>query len=220
MSEDEDKDGLTFTRSLQLREGRLFRHGVEVFASPDAGGVVEYISQELGLWGQARVRVCGSRVLRGRAPVIGVPLLKSLKEILHNRHRLYKSMYKLDNWATYQGQAVLATLVAQTSFADQHTQVELWHLLDVSRETFYMHGLFNHTNEMLVHLDGATMIHSLEQQVEICAHARKLKGLNYQKLFRIDGTILLTHFEAVARAFFPSDDLVTELITGEKGTEA
>lgn len=209
---EEDKDGLLPTNNVVARDGRFYYGSEEIFVDPQCGGVVDYLTPKPALWRGARLRFTKDHYRMKRAPIIGVPFSRAFEEAKSISSGLQKSMFEDPNWTNYQGKAVVATMLAHTSATRTAIEFQAWQFLDVSTETFYVHAIIEKASEQVIHLDGATMIHSDEQHYEIRSFARKLKGDGYTKHFRIDGEFDVSAAKDVMDLYFPIQTLTKEFL--------
>ncbi|MCM2549983.1 MULTISPECIES: hypothetical protein [Burkholderia] len=207
-----DKDGLLPTEHVSVRLGRFYFGGQELFAAPECRGVVDYLCEHEHLWLTARLRFNVSDIRRKSAPIIGVSFGKALRMAYEGRLDLQKSLFQVDGWASYQGQAVIATMLAHTSSTTSEVKFEAWQFLDVSHETFYVHAIIDKDAGSVVHIDGATMLHTEFERSKIVAEARKIKGRSYTKQFRLDGSYSVGVAEALMELYFPVQPLTQEFL--------
>jgi len=207
-----DKDGLIFSKHITLHNGNLFLDGQQIYITPEARSVFEYLAANPDLWRSSRLSVSDSGRGMKRAPIFGVPFREGLYAALASPKSHIKALYQRDDWEVIKGHAVVGTLVAHTSSSADLVEFEAWQLLDMTSETFYMHAILNREYRMVVHLDGATIHHSLEEKSFIAKNARKIKGAGYKKHFRIDGSFSIKIAEDLMDLYLPLDDLTDEFL--------
>lgn len=207
-----DKDGLLHTKHMELINGRIEVKGCEVFVSPTASRVAEYVFQDAKLWNTARFLVSLKDIIRGRAPVFGVPFERGLQEITNQKRGVVKSIYQRPDWQYLQGHAVVGSLLTHITYSEEVITFEAWQFLDVDGETFYMHGQIDGSRGIFLHLDGAIMYHAPEEKEQVIAHGRKIKGQRYEKHFRLDGEISMSNAVEIMRLYLPLVDLTEEFL--------
>ena len=209
---EEDKDGLLPTNNVVARDGRYYYGSEEIFADPQCGPVVDYLASKPVLWRDARLRFNKNHYHMKRAPIIGVPFSRALEEIMSTSSGLQKSMYEDRDWMNYKGKAVVATMLSHMRALRDKIIFEAWQFCDVPTETFYVHAIIEKASKQVIHLDGATMIHSDEQRTNMHSYGRKHKGEMYTKHFRIDGEFDVTTAKDVMDRYFPIQALTKEFL--------
>lgn len=207
-----DKNGLLPTVHLSVRLGRFYLGNEELFIAPECRGVVEYLRKDEKLWSAARLRFNHVDIRQKRAPIIGVPFGRALRQAYESSSGLQKSMFCEQEWTKYRGKAVIATMVAHTMATASNVEFQAWQFLDVSNETFYVHAIIDKASTTVTHLDGATMQHTELQRAEIAAKACKIKGTCYTKHFRLDGHFSMIVTEAIMDQYFPVQSLTQEFL--------
>ena len=207
--------------SAHPREMYLKTTGQPVFISPIAFGVADLIVPRSDLAPLARLMLLEHQEGLKRLPIFGVPLEKGLAYAANaTPGTRLKSMFKATQPDGSLNYGTCATLVTHIQRASQCIQIEAWQIVEPDSETFYLHGLLNLDLKSFSHLDGATMHHDKDAAETLFEQGTKMKGLNYQKWFRLDGAISMTDALALARAYFPLESLVIEYVERHAANDA
>jgi hypothetical protein len=193
--------------------------GQQVFANPNAFGVVDLVVPRSDLVLLTKIMLEEEQTGLKRLPIFGVHFDKGLEKAANAKSgTLLKSMYKTiqpDGTLDY---GTCATLVTHIQRASTYIQIEAWQVAEPESETFYLHGMLDVTFQTFSHLDGATMRHNEQDVQTLFQQGSKVKGSDYQKWFRLDGHISRTDAIAVAKAYFPVEALLVEYL--EKHAES
>lgn len=211
-----DDDGLVSMQQVTLnptkpRELTLKTTNQKVFVAPHAFGVVDFVSPRADLVPITKLMLHENELGLKRMPIFGVHFDKGLEKAADAKPgMLLKSMYKAAQPDGTLEFGTCATLVTHIQRATDHIQIEAWQFLEPDLETFYLHGLLDPALGSFRHLDGATMRHDKQDAETLFQHGMKMKGINYQKWFRLDGSIARDDAVAIAKAYFPLEALLVE----------
>lgn len=219
-----DKDGLIFSHDLEVvphPKGepryvfRLKRGGTTLFPSPEISGVLDLVVHDPTLWSSARIRLSSTEWRQKRLPIFGPSFPTALKAALSQG--FVKSRFSLPGPDQLAGSGLVAHLVVHLAKVglQQDTlmmKAEIWEPLGEEGEVFYVHGVFNADSTRFVHVDGAVIWFAKEDLKSLIDEGKKLKGLNYQKLFRLDGNLPMGVAVEMIRRFLPVSELVAEYL--------
>ncbi len=187
------------------------QESLTLFPVPEADFVVDYLVDHPELWGTAAIRVTYYPSIWGSVPLFAVPFREALKIAARNGHT--KSKYFLPDSHREGGyESLLLHLRKVDDIRGQLLQLEAWQYRPGNDFAHYIHALSLDFEEYVIHLDGATIRYSESDLDVLLNDTKKVKGSEYQKFFRIDGTIKVSHMHALASAFLPGEELYNEAL--------
>ena len=211
-----DEDGLTFTSAIRITNKKFFVEDSQVYLDPVCKSVANTLLEIPHLWNAARIKLYEKERRQIRAPIFGVPFERALKDLLSLGDGTYTSKYQRSDWQVIEGHGVVGTLIARMEHADAGIKFQAWEITDLRDDTFYIHCLIDRTQEIVTHIDGATMYHSIEAIVGMMSSGIVPKGEGYTKYFRVDGCVRIPEAIELMRQFLPLDDLTDEYLASFK----
>jgi hypothetical protein len=211
-----DKDGLVrceyLTRETAKNTFTLRTHkgrGVVVVASSYAQSVASYISVRQYLWEVAAIRVLSGPRISSRAPMFGVPFRRAVEIALQNG--LTKCEFYLPERKDDVYYASLLFHVDKRKESNGSVLVlQVWQYCPGLPEVFYIHAESSNFEGTVSHLDGA-IIHFPPEEIEtLFKSGDKLKSLQYEKQFRLNGEIPMEDMLNIVSEYFPVKELVDE----------
>lgn len=208
-----DDDGLVSTSLFRISNSQIKINGKDFFIDVMAMGVAEYLSEIPTLWELAKFRIQNFRPCMGRASIYGVPFEIGLRRV-SKKDGLIKSLYQRDDSDYVGNHGIVGSLLAHTTYSERCITFEAWQILEIDgSETFYIHCEIDLLNNIVTHIDGARMYHSLDQKLEMIYSGTKIKGDGYTKYFRLDGQIPLKNAREIMTIYLPLDDITEEFIS-------
>lgn len=219
-----DKDGLVETSHLvfQIRSGRaefsLKKYpAIRVFPKHPIESVASHLAAKPALWRIARIGIQAAPSIVGRASIYGVDFQKAVSEALAKG--FIKSRFQVPMPERFSNQGYVADLLVHVGTSLEQggklINFEAWQDPGHDSTVFYLHGIMPAAMSHFVHFDGASIEFSPEDRARLFQEGRKLKGA-YRKHFRLDGRIDLTEAFALARKFYPVDELTEEYFLAAK----
>lgn len=223
-----DHEGLLPTSKLTVRrspvggpeqpEFLLKDHpAVQVYLATSIENVAGILLDDQVLWRCARLEVAAAPPIAGRVTIFGVNFRRAVEEALRQGH--IKSKFQVPMPERFGSRGPVAELVVHVGISAEHgipwATLEAWQDVGESAEAFYVHARIEPTSNRFVHLDGATIRYDPETKTRLFRLGAKLKGLDYRKHFRVDGSIEASAAFEIARAFFPIEELADEYFLGE-----
>lgn len=185
---------------------------VEVFPVPEADFVTDALVRRSDLWSQAAVRLTYHPSIFGSAPVFGVPFRQAAE--IATRNGYTKSKYYLpESYRDGSYQSLLLHLRKVDDRRGKLLQLEAWQHQPGSEFAHYLHAMSPDFASHVVHLDGALIRYSECDLDKLLVETTKVKGISYQKLFRLDGRFSIGDMHTLASAFLPGDELYNEALS-------
>ncbi|GLH67165.1 hypothetical protein [Geothrix edaphica] len=185
------------------------QNNLPVFPVPEGDQVTDYLVDHSDLWRQASLRLSFAPSICGSAPMFGVPFRRAVEIALASGH--VKSKFYFPNQAFNKHYKTLLLHLDRTQDArGDLVQLQAWHYTPGQTYAYYLHALSPAFNHEIYHLDGATISFSEPDLDVLLLDSRKIKGTNYQKHFRLDGSFSIEHMHSIARFFFPCTELYDE----------
>jgi hypothetical protein len=205
-----DFDELVDTRYIKFTKQSFFTIDNKwVFADNRINRIVDYIINIPELWEKSKLSLRSSRKVLSRARVFGITFKQAVDKVQlkgYEKARLYCEKQK-----DFSELGVIAEMLAITS-NDSEGQIsfEVWQGVINVQEVFYAHAILNKDKTKFCHFDCAVIDFDISDKELLFNENRKIKGNNYEKLFRIDGQIDFCHVFNIADKFFPLDSLIEE----------
>lgn len=219
-----DDDGLVSMEHIESemyfysRELRIKATNQQVFVDPYARGVLNIVAEKRYLLPLTKIMLYESEWGMKGAGIFGVPFDKGIELAAKARPGLLlKTMHKVIPPSDVFNYGSCATLVTHVQRASDYIQIEAWQFIGAGSRTYYLHGKLDPSGSKFTHLDGATMEHNESDAETLFQHGTKVKGTNYQKRFRLDGTFDKEDALAIVREYCPVQSLMNEYL--EKYTE-
>ena len=186
---------------------------IEVFAKLPSG-VVKMLAEDKILWANCALDIDAFPAITSRVTIYGVPLRRAFKECL--KKGIQKSRYQVhensfDSQKGCQADLLLFVGTDKKSSTDIRT-VQVWESVRNDPETFFAHVILKTKEENVEHLDCATMYFTEDKKNILFNGSTKLKGKDYKKLFRVDGSFPLSKAINLMRAYFPIEELTIEAL--------
>ncbi len=213
-----DNDGLVplihvKTNPAFTREMCLVASGQRVYVNPIVFAVSDFIVRRHDLVPLSRLMLIEAPQGRKGVGLFGVCFERALDLAAHARAGvIQRSLFKVKEGLESVDYDLCTTLLAHVQKKPEGIQLEVWQRLESSSETFYVHGLLDDDLSSFKHLDGATMHHSSDEARQLFVDGDKVKGVGYQKWFRLDGKVHVVDAMDIAMAFLPCHELVKEYI--------
>ncbi|WP_338878909.1 hypothetical protein WHX56_21325 [Achromobacter veterisilvae] len=184
---------------------------VEVFPVPEAHFVTDVLVRRPELWNQAAIRLTYHPSIFGSAPIFGVPFRHAVEIATRAGHA--KSKYFLpDSHKEGNYHSLLLHLRQVEDRRGKLLQLEAWQHQPESKFAHYLHAMSPDFASHIVHLDGARIQYSDCDLDKLLGETKKVKGISYQKLFRLDGRFSLDDMHTLATAFLPGEELYNEAL--------
>lgn len=185
------------------------------FPPPEILGVLELVVPDEALWASARIRVLPEEWRQKRVPIFGPSFSAALRAAVSKG--LVKSRFSLLDSDRVKGTGLAAHLIVHLAHVGVQQglsmlKVEAWEPLGTDGEAFYVHGVFGTDSHGFTHLDGAVIWFAAEDLNRLVNDGKKLKGLEYQKQFRLDGDLSADVAFEIIRRFVPISELVDEYL--------
>jgi len=195
------------------RELRIKATNQRVFVDPNARGVLDIIDKRRHLLPLTKLMLHEIEWRMKGAGIFGVPFDKGIELAAKARPGLLlKTMHKAIPPGDDFNYGSCATLVTHIQRATDYIQIEAWQFVGSGSQTYYLHGKLDPCGSKFTHLDGATMEHNESDAQTLFQYGTKVKGTNYQKWFRLDGTFDKDDALAIAREYCPVQSLMTEYL--------
>jgi hypothetical protein len=210
-----NEDGLLPCTFISVRKlaGRcdllLSKNLLPIFTVPFNEMTTDYLVQSPTLWKQAAIRVTYHPSICGRAPVFGVPFSQAVKIAL-KQGQMRSRFYFPERIKDRRYETLLLQLDRTTGNGGKLLQLQAWQYSPGTHHAHYLHALSQDFNTHLCHLDGAVIEYSEDDLDLFLRKSRKVKGDRYEKQFRLDGSIEISHMHNLARMFFPTKELYDE----------
>jgi hypothetical protein len=209
------KDGLLPCEHIhidnQLGRNKIFLRETMTPLFPLPSNIVafNYLCSNLSLWSKASLKVSSSFSISGSAPIFSVPFDKAVKIAL--QEGAFKSKYyypeRVENG---RHETLLIHLSRSSEIEGRKLQLQAWQYTPGKSKVYYLHALSDDFQSYISHLDGAMINFSQEELDVFIGGADKVKGSNYEKLFRLDGEIEIKHMHGLAKSFFATEELYNE----------
>ena len=215
------KDGLVPGSELVVQHDGTLRlrvdQSVEVRPHWRAQGPATLLLKNPELWSKVAIRVQSGRSVVARAPSRGVPFGDALEMVL--REGEHTSAFWVPNQERDElYSTLLARLKRKRGENGPELVLEVWQWIGAGVEVDYGHAILSDDSARVVHLDGALVSFSCEEDARtLFWKGVKRKGVSYEKYFRVDAELGVQDAVALLRAFFPIEELVGEYFehTGE-----
>jgi len=200
---------IDFRRRLKYGGYLLKDCNLPVFPVAFNSSVAGYISDSPNLWAQASIRVTHVPSICGSAPIFGVPFEKALNLALQQGQCRSKFFFP-ERFSRGRHETLLLQLDRIKQGSIDQMQLQVWQYTPNSNTAHYLHALSSNFHSDVSHLDCA-LIHFNDSDLDhFLRTSRKVKGDSYEKYFRLDGQIEITHMHNLARAFFLTEELYNE----------
>lgn len=218
-----DKDKLIHTKNLKIIRDpfngfKLFvkdNLSEEVYCASEIIPIFNCLLENKNIWNNTSLNITDKKIRKLGSPIFGVPFEKAIKEVL--KSRFIKSRFYLTNYDELQKQAVIADLIVllAKNKKENKTELQIWQKMDKTEEVFYIHFIIDDETNEVEHLDGATILFTLEQKNILFEKCKKIKGYNYQKHFKINSSITFEQTINIIKKYFPIEELVEEYFEKE-----
>ena len=199
--------------TLWLRKNESISVAPNSYASP----VTNYISGDQSLWNSAAIRVVSGRGISGRALMFGVPFRQALNIALQKGFT--KSLFFLPNQREGVYHASLLFHLNKRKDSNNSTyELQVWQYCPRLSEVFYVHAESSDFKSDVTHLDGAIIHFQPDEVVNLFTHCNKIKSVQYEKQFRLDGRIPIQDMLNIVSAYLPVTELVDEAFQFTDGT--
>ncbi len=185
------------------------RETIALFPVSECDVVCDYLIAHQDLWNSAAIHVTFAPSIWGSAPAFGVPFDRAVSIALANGHMTSKYyLPECQEGGTYK--TLLVHVHKTDDVRGQMLQLQVWQYTPGAKYAHYIHALSPDFKTHVCHLDGATVQFSEADLEVLLNQSRKVKGIEYQKHFRLDGAIEVRHMHRIASAFLPSEELYEE----------
>ncbi len=214
------KDGLIkcndviFENNARARYFWYKHKTVALFPTIYSSPIIQYLIDKPLLWNNCAIRFTYTRSVHARAPMFGVPFEKAIRIVMEKG--FIKSKFYLPKKNDYIYPSLLIYLNRRKESNNSMLELQAWLYIDGSAEVFYIHSESPDFINSVNHIDGAIM-HCDQQEIhDIFINNKKIKCRDYQKQFRIDGSISVNEMIILIDVFFPLEELTQEAFSVEK----
>ena len=201
-----------YTRSRELH---LCDHPEFVFyLVVDIRGVVDFLIKNAILWNQAAIRVINGISGRKGLPIFGVDFWRAINIVL--RENFHKAKFQIAMPERFKDLGCLAdlTIHLKQDKDSKLLELEAWQQVKLedymNKEVHYIHMIFPYDSKIVIHLDGAIILLSKEDSEKLFYYGNKIKGISYEKQFRLDGQIDMRNAIQIIRSFLLIEELTDE----------
>lgn len=191
--------------NLSIGEGEI-----PVFPTRECWFLCDYFVRSEKLWDMVQLQFTYHYSIFGSAPLRGLDFSKALDIALKEKKYISK-FYHPESLED----DIFSSLVFKITSKKNMMQLEVWEYKVNSRHVYYMHALSEDNFQTLTHLDGATIQFTNSEVQDLLFTVEKVKGKNYSKVFRLDGSISFSYLHEIARIFLPLKDLYEEAFNVE-----
>ncbi|EPK8529120.1 hypothetical protein KY228_000564, partial [Acinetobacter baumannii] len=158
----------------------------------------DYFASSEYLWNIAQLQFTYCYSICGSAPLMGLDFKKALDLAIKEKQAISKFYLpeSLNN-------NIYSNLVFKITSKNNGLQLEIWEYKVNSTYVYYIHALSENNFETLTHLDGATIEFTNDEIQNLLFTNEKIKGKNYNKIFRLDGDIKFSYLHEIAKIFLP-----------------
>jgi len=193
-----------------------------LYPSHWARSVINRIVQDPTLSKLSSIRVSTHNERRNGAPIFGpISFESAIKAVI--RENFVKSKFYIIEQSESSGFVGFACylIVHLSRVMESNGQIkfhlEVWNGTEVDPSVYYIHSIFSKDDRyhqidgaIIEHLDGAIIELNPLDKDYLFHHGKKIKGISYQKQFRLDGKIPIHILYEIAKIYFPIDTLTNE----------
>jgi len=205
-------EGLLFSRDLDLTSHcNVYRVQDKFgFIHPSIRNINLYLRNNLELWKNSRLRLTsGGPWHISSARLYGLTFEKALSK-LHSRG-IQKARFYCEDLQDFSQQGVIAEmLVNLTKDEDGIVSIEVWQGVKNTPQVYYIHGIMDENEKYFTHFDGAKIAFSIDEMEMLFMQDTKIKGGEYNKMFRVDGIISKNQVFEMANQYLPLDNIIDE----------
>lgn len=196
--------------NIQFKDGKKYIDDIEVDYINEIRELMNFIESKPDLLNialaQFEKKVYGRS--RSGASIIGIPFDVAIENIINGKRNI-KSMYYIDDSLENEGSE--GRLISYCQENDNELHFQLWQILPFNLPTFYIHGIFDISNKYFTHFDGALIDHSekIKEKMKWEPFIPE-KNYPYEKLFRLDGIIMIEDAKIMMNLYLPNNELNKE----------
>jgi len=208
-----DKDHLVSTQLISVINPTLFKIGVKFFFPHwRTVKIIDYLFDKPDLWMASKLLLTTQRGMHAAARVFGLTFQQAVEKL--RRAGIEKARLYCEEQQQFLTEGVVAEMLTSVVADDDGLiTLQMWQGVENVDEVFYAHGILDRDKGKFRHFDCAIISFSIRDKELLFDNNSKVKGCQYQKLYRIDGELDPGDIYEIANRFFPLDRLIDEFFT-------